>query len=65
MQFGSEEGEKSLSALRRREITHEEMGVDSSLPGGCPGGNKSGLGSELPRLKPFRRLDPAGGAWTG
>jgi len=34
MQFGSEEGEKSLSALRRRrEIRREEMGVDSSLPG--------------------------------
>jgi hypothetical protein len=63
MQFGSEEGEKSLSALRRREIRREEMGVDSSLLGGCPGG-QSGLGSELPRLKPFRRLDPAGGAWT-
>jgi hypothetical protein len=63
MQFGSEEGEKSLSALRRREIRREEMGVDSSLPGAVQEG-QSGPGSELPRLKPFRRLDPAGGAWT-
>lgn len=65
MQFGSEEGEKSLSALRRRGDHTRRNGRGFELAGGCPGGNKSGLGSELPRLKPFRRLDPAGGAWTG
>lgn len=40
MQFGSEEGEKSL-ALRRMEIIHEEMGLNSVPAGGVPEGNKS------------------------
>jgi hypothetical protein len=48
MQFGSEEGEKSLSALRRREITHEEMGVDSSLPGAAQEGTKVDWGLSCP-----------------
>jgi len=39
VQFGSER-KRSQFALRRREIiqVHEEMGVDSSLPGAFPDG---------------------------